>query len=103
MGAIFCFHLFMKFLIEVFLFQKKFILYKKTEDGNCRICDICNVNVHRASYAKQLRSKKHLENKKQSETTIPEWLNKEEQAPIRKTFQKVHNPKTLTQIAKEKF
>ena len=25
-------------------------------------CDICNVVVHRASHAKQLRSKNHLEN-----------------------------------------
>ena len=30
--------------------------------NNSRICDICNVNVHRASFAKHLRSKKHLEN-----------------------------------------
>ena len=26
---------------------------------NRRTCDICNVDVHRASYAKQLRGKKH--------------------------------------------
>ena len=29
---------------------------------NSRTCGICNVNVHRASYAKHLRSEKHLEN-----------------------------------------
>ena len=31
---------------------------------NSRKRDICNVDVHRASYAKHLRSKKHLENEK---------------------------------------
>ena len=28
---------------------------------NSRTCEICNVDVHRASFAKHLRSKKHLE------------------------------------------
>ena len=27
-----------------------------------RTCEVCNVNVHRASFAKHLRSKNHLEN-----------------------------------------
>ena len=31
---------------------------------NSRKCDICNIDVHRASYVKHLRSKKHLEIKK---------------------------------------
>ena len=35
-------------------------------------CDVCNVDVHRASYAKHLRSKKHLENIKRNEIIIPE-------------------------------
>ena len=47
-----------------------------------RICEICNVNVHRPSYAKHLRSKQYLEN----ELIVPEWLFKEEQAPIKKQF-----------------
>ena len=51
---------------------------------NSRICDISNVDVHRASDAKHLRSKKHLENEKQNEMTIPKGLFKEEQAPIKK-------------------
>ena len=68
---------------------------------NSRTCDICNVDVHRASYAKHLRSKKHLENEKQNEKIIPEWLFKEEQAPIKKQTKKVYNPKTLKQIARE--
>ena len=29
---------------------------------NSRTSDVCNVNVHRASFAKHLRTKKHLEN-----------------------------------------
>ena len=37
---------------------------------NSRTCDICNVNVHRASFAKHLRSEKHLENLKQIEMII---------------------------------
>ena len=46
-----------------------------------RKCDVCNVDVHRASYAKHLGIKKHLEKEKQNETIIPEWLFKE---PIEK-------------------
>ena len=30
---------------------------------NSRTCDVCNVNVHRASFAKHLRSKIHLKKK----------------------------------------
>ena len=49
---------------------------------NNRRCDICNIDVHRASYAKHLRSKRPLENIRQDDITIPEWLFKEEQEPI---------------------
>ena len=68
---------------------------------NCRTCEICNVNIHRASFVKHLRSKKHLENMIQNEMIIPEWFFKEEQTPIKKKIQKVYNPKTLKQIARE--
>ena len=68
---------------------------------NSRTCEICNVNVHRASYEKKLRSKKHLENIKQKEMIIPEWLFKEKQAPIKSKIKKITNPKTLKQIAWE--
>ena len=44
---------------------------------NSRRCDICNVDVHRASYNKHLRSKKHIENIKHNEMIIPEWLFRE--------------------------
>ena len=70
---------------------------------NSRTCNVCNVNVHRASFAKHLRSKKHLENVEQNEMIIPEWFFKEKKSPIKKKIQKVYNPKTLIQLAREKI
>ena len=32
---------------------------------------------------------------------IPEWFFKEQQAPIKNNIQKVYNPKTLKQIARQ--
>ena len=55
---------------------------------NSRTYGICNVNVHRASFVKHLRSKKHLENIEQNEMIIPDWLFKEEQTPIKKKYKK---------------
>ena len=66
-------------------------------------CEVCKVNIHRPSFVKHLRSKKHLENIIQNEMIIPECLFKQEQTPIRKKIQKVYNPKTLKQLAREKF
>ena len=68
---------------------------------NSRTCEICKVVVHRASMHKHLRSEKLLENIEQNETIIPEWLFKEERSPIKKKIQKVYNPRTLKQIARE--
>ena len=70
---------------------------------NSRTCDVCNVNVHRASFPKHLRSKKHLENVEKNEMIIPDWFFKEEKSPIKKKIQKVYNPKTLIQLAGEKI
>ena len=56
---------------------------------NSRTCEICNVDVHRASYAKHLRSKKHLENIRQKGLIIPEWLLKQKQTPIKYEIKKV--------------
>ena len=42
-----------------------------------RKCEICNVDIHRAPYTKHLRSKIHIENMKQNEMNIPEWLFQE--------------------------
>ena len=52
---------------------------------------------------KHLRSKKHLENMIQNEMIIPEWFFKEEKSPIKKKIQKLYNPKTLKQLAREKI
>ena len=70
---------------------------------NRRIYEVCNNNVHRASFAKHLRSKKHFENEEQIGMIIPEWLFKEELTPIRKKIQKVYNPKTLKQLTRQKI
>ena len=67
-------------------------------DNNSRRCDICNFVVHRASYAKHLKSKKHLEKEKQIELVIPEWLF---QNLIENKLEKIYNPKSLKQIAIE--
>ena len=68
---------------------------------NSRKCEVWNVNVHRASFVKHLRSKKHLEKIEQIELIIPDWLYKEERSPIKKKIQKVYNPKTLQQLARQ--
>ena len=64
---------------------------------NSRRCEICNVDVHRASYMKHLRSKKHLENMKQNEMIIPEWLFRESNE---NKINKIYNPRSLRQIAR---
>ena len=65
---------------------------------NSRKCEICNVDVHRASYIKHLRSKKHMENMKQNEMIIPEWLFQE---PVENKIERIYNPKSLKQIARD--
>ena len=68
---------------------------------NSRTCEICIVIVQKASMQKHLKSEKHLENIKQNEMNIPEWLFKQKETPIKKKIQKVYNPKTLKQIARQ--
>ena len=70
---------------------------------NSLTCDACDVNVHRASFAKHLRSKKHWENVEKNKMIIPEWFFKEEKSPAKKKIKKVYNPKTLLQLAREKI
>ena len=55
---------------------------------NSRTCEICNVDVHRASMQKHLRSKKHLEIIERNEMIIPERLFKEERTPFKKQIKK---------------
>ena len=64
---------------------------------NSRRCEVCNVDVHRASYSKHMRRKKHFESMKQNEMIIPEWLFKE---PIENKIEKIYNPKPLKQLAR---
>ena len=64
---------------------------------NSRKCDICNVDVHRASYVKHLRTKKHLEKMNQNEMIIPERFFQE---PIENKINKIYNPKSLKQLAR---
>ena len=60
--------------------------------NSCK-CEICKIDVHRASYVKHLRSKKHLEKVKQNEMIIPE--------PIEIKNKKINNPKSLKQLARD--
>ena len=62
--------------------------------------DICKNGAHRASYAKHLRTKKHLDYGKRNETRIPEFLFQEH---IENNIEKLYNPNSLKQIAIEKF
>ena len=54
-----------------------------------RKCEICNIDVHRASFVKHLRSKKHTENEKIKNMIIPEWLFQE---PIENEIKNIYNP-----------
>ena len=65
---------------------------------NSRKCEICNVDVHRASYVKHMRSKKHLEIIKQNEMIISEWLFQES---IENKINKIYKPKSLKQLARD--
>ena len=60
-------------------------------------CDVCDVDVHRASYVKHLRNKKHLENMIQNAIIIPEWLFQE---LVENKINKIYSPKLLKQIAR---
>ena len=67
---------------------------------NSRKCEICNADIHRASFIKHLKNKKHLENLKQNEMIIPEWLFRE---PVENKINKIYNPKSLKQLARNKI
>ena len=63
-----------------------------------RKCVVCNIDVHRASYVKHLRTKKHIENEKINNMIIPEWLF---QQAIENEIKNIFNPKSLIQIARD--
>ena len=58
----------------------------------------CNTDVHRACYAKHLRSKLHLEKEEQNELIITEWFLYE---PIENKPRIKYNPHSLKQKARE--
>ena len=58
-------------------------------ENSCR-CEICIIDVHRASMQKHLKIKKRLENEKQYEMITPEWLFREAQTPIKKKIKKTY-------------
>ena len=73
-----------------------FFLYKERRKlENSHRCDIRKIDVHRASFAKHLRSKKHSDIIKQDEMIIPEWLC---QQPIGNEPGNEYNSKTLKQL-----
>ena len=65
---------------------------------NSRRCDICKIDVQRASFAKHLRSKQQLKNLRQDDLIIPDWLLRE---PIENIPRRIHNPKSLKEIARD--
>ena len=67
-------------------------LIKKISDPNKKYCERCNIIIHRASYAKHLKSKKHLQDQK--DKLIQPTTSKEE---------KINNPKSLKELARDKI
>ena len=65
---------------------------------NSRKCEVCVIDDHGEFYVKHLRSKKHLENVKETGMIIPDWLFQE---PIENKIKNIYNPKRLTQIARD--
>ena len=62
---------------EVKKFYRKNEVIIKETNKNTRRCKDCNVEVHRASYAKHITRKKCTENEKNFDLNIPEWLFQE--------------------------
>ena len=62
---------------------------------NSRKCEVCNIDVHRASYVKHLRSEKHFKKMKQNEMIIHEWSFQER---VEIKINKIYNPKPLRQL-----
>ena len=94
----FSLHLFIMISFEKDISFQRIIPILDTKRENNRRCDICSTNVPRASYAKHLRGKKDLVKIRQDDVIIPECFFKEEQTPIKKKFEKLYDPKVLTQI-----
>ena len=69
-------------------------------DPNQRHCEICNIQIHRASMSKHLKSKKHmnkLSNKNEDQKDIVD------QPSSSKTKNIKNNPKSLKELARDKI
>ena len=75
-----------------------FILCKKKRNIE-KAAKVIIVDVHRASYAKHLRNKTHLENFGKQDMIIPEWLFMQ---PIEKTT-KIKEPQAFRTNCQRKF
>ena len=67
---------------------------------NSRRCGICSIDFHRASFAKHLGIKKHLEVIRQNELIIPLWFFQE---PIENKIYEFYNPRLLREKAGDIF
>ena len=68
-------------------------------DPNQRYCDVCNIKIHRASMAKHLKSKKHLNNKE--DQTF--GLDQETEDLSNHQSTSKSNPKSLRELAGDKI
>ena len=55
-------------------------------------CEICNINIGRASMQKHLRSRKHIENVEENEIIILERIRREN---IRSVIEQLRNQQSL--------
>ena len=55
-------------------------------------CEICNINIHRKSIQKHLRSRKHIENVEENEIIISERIRMEN---IRNVIEQLRNQQSL--------
>ena len=82
-------------------------LIKKISDPNKKYCERCNIIIHRASYAKHLKSKKHLNNNEDQTKGLDQSsiehqeniINKPSSSKENKNF----NPKSLKELARDKI
>ena len=70
-------------------------LIKKISDPNKKYCERCNIIIHRASYAKHLKSKKHLNLQPNIENIL--------QQPTTSKVEKINNPKSLKELARNEI
>ena len=70
---------------------------------NSRTCDFCNVDVHTASFAKHLKSKKHLGKIKAIDLimVISEWLFQKPNESVNNIPRTIYNPRPFQEIARE--